>query len=455
MATGLTNIPFEYQESITFKCVNTEQFYHVITTTSVGRQNLIVVDFRCEQDENFYQACALRASPLADDQYSGFHFAANQRRFPCGYLCEKDYQIGRLIVGIPNFKRRSSANRFFDDWYNTKNNFVCDGEHNCLNTDLDEWQCGHTSKMCDLICDIYPTCEDESFCYGYHYGLWCDNGTTYVPSLNVCDGPYAQLCEDGSDESSCQVDNKLEHLHTCTHYESGDTIPLLNITRSRPLLEYNFFSNLYVMTYCTDYLDQTNCSDYSRVGLYCEVHGKMTSVAHQVICIDKNSLSSTKIIPAICDDGLDKACIDASVSCSVHKHLLCDGEVDCHDHSDETGLDCQHMTDVLCERRYVFGKANCSIAFPTSWIHDGIADCWNGEDEKNWETCGFERTRRFKTEISGTCTEVFLSFSVPNQIVSFHFPICVIKSTPVAMRSKSANSQGINELSIKMHLERA
>ena len=407
MATGLTNISLTYLEATTFKCVNTDQFYHVLTMASFGRQNLIVVDVRCEQDGNFYQACALRASPLAD-QYSGFDLAENQRRFPCGYLCEKDYEIGRLIVGIPNFKLRSSVSGFFSNWHSTKNNLVCDGKHDCFNTDLDEWQCGDTSEMCDLICDTYPTCEDESFCNGYIYGMWCDNGTTYVPPQNVCDGPNALLCEDGSDESLCQVDNKLEHLHTCTHSGSGDTIPVFNITRCRPLLEYNFFSNLYVMTYCTDYLDQTNCSDHSRVGLYCEVHGEMSSVAHQIICIDENSLSTTKIIPAICDDGLDKACIDASVSCSVHKHLLCDGEVDCYDHSDETGLHCQHMTDVLCERRYVFGKSNRSIAFPISWIHDGITDCWNGEDEKHWETCGFERTRRFKTEISGICTEVFL-----------------------------------------------
>ena len=399
---GSTNV-----EPRTFKCVNTDQLYRVGVWFAGGRSNAVgIVSHRCEKDPNFYQACSLRDLFNILNIDDSFTAEIHSGNFSCGYLCEiDDFVMGRMIFGIPNVKRRSYGSSGVSG--NINRRFVCDGVKNCLNTDLDESQCGDSSNdhRCDLKCDVYPECLDESSCNGYNYGLWCENGTKYVRPFMVCDG--SAWCSDWSDERACRVDDKVEF--TCMSAITGAIIPLFNYTRCRPIAEYNFFSTLNVMSYCTDYLDQTNCSDYSRVGLYCLVKCMISTIAHQVICFKENLYSTRLKIPSICDDGLDKACVDASLSCYLHKHLLCDGEVNCEDLSDESWYFCHHMTEVTCRRKYVHGTSGRSIAYPMAWIQDGVTDCWNGEDEdETWPTCGYGPTSRFVSWANEVCSEVFL-----------------------------------------------
>ena len=394
-------------EPRTFKCVNTDQLYRVGVWFAGGRSNAVgIVSHRCEKDPNFYQACSLRDLFNILNIDDSFTAEIHSGNFSCGYLCEiDDFVMGRMIFGIPNVKRRSYGSSGVSG--NINRRFVCDGVKNCLNTDLDESQCGDSSDdhRCDLKCDVYPECLDESSCNGYNYGLWCENGTKYVRPFMVCDG--SAWCSDWSDERACRVDDKVEF--TCMSAITGAIIPLFNYTRCRPIAEYDFYSSLNVRSYCTDYLDQTNCSDYSRVGLYCLVKGKMSTIAHQVICFKENLYSTRPEIPSICDDSLDKACVDASLSCYLHKHLLCDGEVNCEDLSDESWYFCHHMTEVTCRRKYVYGTSGRSIAYPMAWIQDGVTDCWNGEDEdETWPTCGYGPTSRFVSWANEVCSEVFL-----------------------------------------------
>ena len=94
-----------------------------------------------------------------------------------------------------------------------------------------------------------------------------------------------------------------------------------------------------MIEFCDDYIDQTNCSDPSRVGIDCQVGGYNTTVARQILCLERQTQDEDKFrfdtiaadidIPIICDDGIDKACVHSSGSCFIHKHLLCDGHSDC------------------------------------------------------------------------------------------------------------------------------
>ncbi|KAL5250607.1 hypothetical protein ACHWQZ_G016367 [Mnemiopsis leidyi] len=271
-----------------------------------------------------------------------------------------------------------------------------------------------TNKLCDMICNHgdLVTCQDESYCNGFNYGVWCDNYTRYIPVPRICDG--VPDCQDEMDENICQVDNKTQS--TCMLFKGGNPekeiiIPLYSFTRCRPLTHFQYTSILF--HYCEDFLDQTNCSDKSRVGLYCPIHGFMSTVSKQVVCSTskKYTYGLRGKIPPICDDSLEKACVDASYSCVIHKHQLCDGSKDCHDNSDEVGFYCQHLADQFCVRRFVFEKPgyNVNFSIPMEWVHDGVTDCMNGEDEmENWPTCGRGRTFRLKDRFNRSCSEVFL-----------------------------------------------
>ena len=62
----------------------------------------------------------------------------------------------------------------------------CDGNFDCLNSELDEEGCPDpanmttllsgrqvpTAMVCDDVCDTF-NCETEAICNGYRYGLYC------------------------------------------------------------------------------------------------------------------------------------------------------------------------------------------------------------------------------------------------------------------------------------------
>ena len=385
------------------KCINTEEFYDVLWKGN-GRIRYITVDVLCSHDPHFYQACTVKA---LRKKYDPSHMNSNldqnlginsmSERFPCGFLC---IEKGTFSTATTATLRTIGE---------------CSASHDCLNPVLiNKTSCPEDlDGQCDEKCET-PTCLDESICNGFSYGMWCDNHTQYVPVPRICD--RAPSCKDGMDENMCQVDNETES--NCKHLLNGEPdqeikIPLFNFTRCRPLNHFQFTTILYA--YCEDFADQTNCSDRSKVGLYCPINGFMSTVARQVICstgIQSNGHNNELKIPPICDDKLDKACVSASLSsCVVHKHQLCDGSKDCQDNSDEARLDCQFMTDQYCVRRFVFqgsGKSS-NFSIPLTWVQDGISDCLNGVDEtEDWPTCGDDRTFRLKDRLNSSCSEVFL-----------------------------------------------
>ena len=334
----------------------------------------------CSDDPHYYQACGTAGT---EDNVE----ITNGNILCGGFLCA--YEWGISII------------------YNTVriNHFICDGRSDCDNTELDEEGCSEAGmitmpsgtkiafdKICNDFCDM-PDCEDEATCNGYSYGMYCDRtyssgGVRYIPPGSICDGE--QDCVNGEDEANCNVTD--ETLYTCKHYRSGVTVPVHNFTRYCTVLDD------YDNEYCRDYASsQTNCSDPARVGGKCLVNGYLSSVSKHMICHGEK---------AICNDNFENQCIQTSSQCTVHRHLMCDGQPDCNDKSDETGLICNTTTLEKCERRV--GKKG-ELPIPLAWLRDGVKDCLNEIDELDdiWPTCGSNKSFRFVTS-NDKCENVYL-----------------------------------------------
>ena len=404
-------------KTLFLKCVKTDQFYQIKFKVS-GRTGITSVDILCEHDPIFYQACAsVGVFPSTQK------FLPTSSDLPCGYLCERHGSAPgpRDIISSLNFANGvGNAYNYI--------NFGSDGVASCLNTNLDESSCENITfqvagvgvtvnvRLCDLVCDL-EDCEDECCCNGFNYGIWCDDHQNYRMPFNICRFTVTGACIDGRDVAICDSSHEVEQnsiLPICKQTTYANfTIPLYNFTRCAAIIQKQNFKNgaahYWMRELCEDFLDQTNCTDYARVGLHCLIRGHMSTVSQQIICVDRSLLTLPRSIPALCDDALDKACISLSVSCEVHKHRMCDGLFDCEDGSDETHTICLDIADKTCFRRYVFERRGQKSAIPMAWVNDGIIDCMNGEDEEStWPQCGYGTTRRFKKRRNDSCEEVFL-----------------------------------------------
>ena len=295
---------------------------------------------------------------------------------------------------------------------------LCD-HMNCINTAVEEKLCADAELdgqavyikmpsgkslqeklLCDDKCDDFY-CEDEGNCNGLRYGLYCTNRfnpwmkSLFVHTNQICDG--FQDCLNGEDEKNCNIT-----IYSCLLNENfaySDypvTLPLTNITRCFPFeprrLIYNF-------THCQDFMDQTNCSDWARVGVTCKINNFTSTVSKYMMCAMKTPL---------CDDGMETICLDVTTSCRIHKHRLCDGTADCAHEMDENYPLCLEMTAETCNRTALPDGTPRKI--PLEWLHDGIVDCMDGKDEQPiWPKCGVHGTERFLADRKAEkCENVFL-----------------------------------------------
>ena len=254
--------------------------------------------------------------------------------------------------------------------------------------------------LCDERCDMV-TCEDEANCNRLRYGIYCRNRFhplkrfEYIPTIGICDD--VSVCLDGEDEQNCTV-TVNDYIKTCVN-SYGNTkvpVPLKNITRC-------FLTELtrvgFNYSYCTNFMDQTNCTDKSRVGVTCKINNFTSTVSKYMMCANQAQL---------CDDGMENLCVDASFACTVHKHRLCDGITDCQEETDESNHLCADMTDGTCVR--AASTDNIPRKIPLAWLQDGIVDCLDGKDEEPiWPSCGVGDTWRHVVESSqDSCENVFL-----------------------------------------------
>ena len=389
-------------QHILYKCFNSDQFYlHKPNSFPYFEGDI------CSNDPHHYQACNTELSTKVTNG-----------KFLCDtYLCSPT----------------SDTLQFHEDWLFSTDNlmrygFLCYSDFDCKNIELDRSDCNSETEkdmsgnICNDMCDEGNTviCKDESLCNGYRYGLFCtpklpantitptntskvQEKLTYVPPRWICNGE--QSCKDNEDEAGCEVTAQTETV--CRHFSTGHLVPVHNYTRCTAVnpssysnLDNNISGNLDNKVYCSLedlYLYQTNCTDPSRVGLTCEIQGYVSTVSHYIIC--------TGFVGAVCDDGIDNTCF-AGKSCTIHKHLMCDGRTDCSDKFDETHLICSAKTVSTCRRR-VGGEGELQI--PVAWLRDGVKDCVDGIDESaDWPTCGQDNTLRYKTSDQTTCDNVYL-----------------------------------------------
>ena len=216
----------------------------------------------------------------------------------------------------------------------------------------------------------------------------------YLPVEYVCDG--SGNCE--SDEQDCTVTDST--IYTCTHYRGKITwkktltVPIHNYTRCSVIdIKIKYFGDpIVVAPYCLDYSDQTNCTEIERVGGYCKVNRYTSTVSKYMVCKERDIRTNDVI--KLCDDNLNNLCVSPKEDCTIHKHRMCDGFMDCSDGSDEVNDICEIMSDQLnftCTRRFQLKRGEGSI--PVSWVKDNDTDCMNGEDEHDdlWPFCSNKR----------------------------------------------------------------
>ena len=320
---------------------------------------------------------------------------------------------------------------------------------------------------CDLICDFID-CSDEKYCNGFHYGITCkkDNVSTYIPPRKICD--QRNDCDFEEDEWWCehglyQVEVIADDPRKCFSPQDDSVfgffghdrnnkcitslpVRIFNHTRCASLSQIQDpcsgkgVPSLKSTSYyplCENFRDQTNCSDAALAVITCPVDGYNTTVSKAVICksFSRFYWNSTFLI---CDDRFDLECRVLSPECEVHKHKMCDNEMDCEDKSDEEASECLEMSEKTCFRRY---KHETSLPLPISWLNDGLIDCENGVDESENEdeflspTCKFGESFRFIPDGS-FCENVFLCGPGSTEFVNLD-DLCAVGSQkcPAAVRA--------------------
>ena len=385
---------------IYFKCATSESYYTVIRRTVRGSPML---SDGCPGDDHYYQVCGLVKTDRTE--------IGNTDLLCGGFTCMQYMDLGSRN----NATMVELLSEMNESMFCSTGGYL----NSCHNTLMEEKLCATVgeertrmlsgnyvdkSLLCNDKCDDTNSfCEDEADCNGFQYGLYCEttypfSRLIYLPVDDLCKGYNA--CKNGEDNNNCSTTNPSKHSCFSYNYGTGKPVrvPLTNRTRCN-VYEPGFNQLGSNHTYCQNFMDQTNCTDWSRVGVTCKINNFTSTVSKYMVCAMQSPL---------CDDGLENICLRVSLSCNVHKHRLCDGTTDCADKSDERIHLCSDMTEGTCIRTASTDAKPRRI--PLVWLNDGILDCMDEKDEqKIWAVCGVDLTERFVVENkANTCENVFL-----------------------------------------------
>ena len=425
----LMRVCFEDFDIEILQCPFSQEIY---TTSKIwSPETFEKVDAKCDNDPHFYQGCGLSKFKTFSD------LTINEAAICGDFICStKNDSISALKKDI--------------HYLAVSFEFVCGSDKSCVhkgcprkdlqdcrNQEIPENFCSTEYetvqlptgrsvpkfKVCNGRCDDHYSCEDEAMCGGYIYGTYClgpvyeDKGLNYIKPIEICDGQHSYLCLHGEDERDCPNDNaSLQICDRTDFFNTNSVKPLTNRSRcSAPWKTSVNGSKFYFrQPLCSNFFDQTNCTDPDRSTVICRIRGMMSNISKFFVCHGQSH------IPALCDNGIDQECTSENVSltCKLHRHQLCDSIIDCPDGSDEKLKMCRFMTERTCYRSY---KHEQSLTLPLLWLGDGIEDCLDSIDEKDvWPSCGIGRTKRFVTlDEQMDCGEVFLCSHQQEAFVQF------------------------------------
>ncbi|KAL5263023.1 hypothetical protein ACHWQZ_G008436 [Mnemiopsis leidyi] len=357
----------------TYKCAYSNETY------SVSSSNLsdIQIDEICPNDTLGYQVCGLTENSLVSPTTWSL----------CGYLpCQSSLLIHALAK--PDLCTTPCQN--LPDYH----------------PDLG---CKTRERSCDGVCHS-RSCVDESMCKGVVYGMYCyDNfrQTVYVPPSLMCDG--VKDCSVGNQDENCEVQGGSQSCVSGEMYRQRGVrvrVPLFSNTRCGAIqtTDYTRYRDRQQVErsgipYCLDYLDQTNCTDYKRVGVSCPIAGYGYSTVSKVMVCGRFKRG-------FCADGMDVACVDVDRTCTVHKHQLCDEVEDCDSGADELHPYCHVVSSQVCYRNY---RSNKELHIPAAWLGDGFEDCLDGSDERLQQGSCDERKDKLEIKVFNiSCQDAFL-----------------------------------------------
>ena len=129
------------------------------------------------------------------------------------------------------------------------------------------------SAICNGVCDLHYRCDDEAFCGGYMYGMYCPhlemNKSVYIAPKEICNEFDHHFCRNREDEAYCPDLDSLPSTEKCESamYGIPQMIPILNNTRCSAVWWGDFTNTLDqqgIKPLCKNYMDQTNCTDQNR-----------------------------------------------------------------------------------------------------------------------------------------------------------------------------------------------